>query len=217
MSRNITSIKNPLAKALSVSTAPVAPVAAVAAVAAPVVVVSNPLAAGPRPPPSPRPLPGSAATPADLGKALLEACTASDIDKALDIIKKKGVDLNYMGGAGNTPLIMASARGFIPVVNELLVKGVDVNHQNNGNFTALMFACSKGHKEIVRALLDAKAKVDLTNNGGKTAFGLSSPDMQEFLKTRGITKGGKRPQTNRKRLRSKKRRSVRKMKRTYRR
>jgi len=212
-----TSIKNPLAKALNVSTVPVAPVAAVAAVAAPVVVVSNPLAAGPRPPPSPRPLPGSAATPADLGKALLEACTASDIDEALYIIKETEVDLNYKGSADNTPLIMASARGLTSVVNALLANRVNVNHQNNGNFTALMFACRQGHIEIVRALLDTGARVDLTNNGGKTAFGLSSPDMQEFLKTRGITKGGKRPQTNRKRLRSKKRRSVRKMKRTYRR
>ena len=53
-----------------------------------------------------------------------------------------------------TALIQASFRGYVHVVEELLVYGADVEAKDNISFTALASAAEIGDKSIVQALLD---------------------------------------------------------------
>jgi len=242
----MSSSRNPLNKALSVSSVNAARVASAGAgvgaagaggaggagagSSAPVHIM-NPLAsaasaasaapaasAGPRPPSYPRPSP-RAEDVLDGDALLLDACKRGDSIFALELIRSGMVNLKKSTPGGTTPLMVASHSGLTNVVNELLVRGMNVDAQNIGGYTSLMFASKAGRRDTVRVLLAAGANVNLTNNRGNTAYTLSSdsPDIQALLLEHGARKGGKRSQTKHTRVRSKKRQNIRKMKRTYRR
>lgn len=69
-------------------------------------------------------------------------------------------DLEKPNWEGITPLIRASARGYVSVVRELLLAGVVVDQRDSHGTTALGAAAHRGHAEIVAMLADAGADVN---------------------------------------------------------
>lgn len=84
------------------------------------------------------------------------ACSHS-LPLLVRIIVAHGVPLSTPDSQGYYPLILASMRGNLDVVTELLsLPGIDVNLASlRCNLSALMYASSRGHLGMVRALLAA--------------------------------------------------------------
>lgn len=72
-----------------------------------------------------------------------------------------------------TPLIMASDRGYAPLVSALIGYGAHINRADTGSKTALMRACESGRVNVVRTLVDARADVNMTTKTGQTAIELT--------------------------------------------
>ena len=73
-----------------------------------------------------------------------------------------------------TPLIAASSRGHVELVQLLLESGANLNVPDVNKRTALSYASEKGHVEVVRLLLSAGARRDLVDRDGKSAFAFAS-------------------------------------------
>nr|XP_014344937.1 PREDICTED: BRCA1-associated RING domain protein 1 isoform X2 [Latimeria chalumnae] len=63
---------------------------------------------------------------------------------------------------GETPLHIASIKGDVAAVEDLLKNGVDPNIKDNAGWTPLHEACNHGHVQIVELLLKHKALVNTT-------------------------------------------------------
>ena len=100
-----------------------------------------------------------------------------------------GVDANARDEDGYTVLMLASAKGYIDVVELLLAKGAKVNAKMNNGATALMMASQEGHKDVVELLLAAGADVIAEANDGVSALMLASAkgyiDVVELLLAKG--------------------------------
>jgi uncharacterized protein len=88
------------------------------------------------------------------------------------LINQPDVNVNIQDRAGNTPLLVATERGWEAGVTALLAKKANVNLPNSGGVTPLIRAVQIHNVEIVRALLDAGADPDKADFGG----GLSARD-----------------------------------------
>ena len=65
-------------------------------------------------------------------------------------------------------LLMAAARGDLPVVEAALAAGTSPDVQGQDGFSALQLAAQEFQVEAARMLLEAGATVDLTNRYGNT-------------------------------------------------
>ncbi|MFS0755601.1 ankyrin repeat domain-containing protein [Noviherbaspirillum sp. 1P10PC] len=72
-----------------------------------------------------------------------------------------------------TLLMLAAARGHMPVVQALLALGADANAHGSDGMTALLLATRHGQVETVQALLKAGARVDAQAADGSTAVMLA--------------------------------------------
>lgn len=108
----------------------------------------------------------------DLDYELLKASFEGDTSLVAELLKR-GASVNSACGA-LTPLIAASVRGHVGVVELLLSKGAEVDKRTEKGPTALMQASLGGHRRVVELLLERGAKVnvkatfvwtDLTLNG----------------------------------------------------
>lgn len=68
----------------------------------------------------------------------------------------------------NTPLHVASSRGFMPIVHLLVSRKVDMNAQDMYGNTALHYACDKGRKSIVVFLLENGSDPNIADHRGNT-------------------------------------------------
>src|SRR5512134_1133429 len=59
-------------------------------------------------------------------EALLRAAMSGDSGQ-VRALAESGVDLNYVGAARQTALTLAAAKGYLPVVQELLARGAAVS------------------------------------------------------------------------------------------
>ena len=85
--------------------------------------------------------------------ALLDA--GADVDAALEKI-------------GLTPLFIASAQGYLPVVRLLLGRGAAVGSRNWNGISPLHMAALRGNTAIAQLLRDHGAAVDDADSGGST-------------------------------------------------
>ena len=71
----------------------------------------------------------------------------------------EGIEINTPDTkVGNTPLIVASAKGHVEIVKLLLgVEGIEINQPANNGVTALGLAKQQEHTEIVQLLIAAGA------------------------------------------------------------
>jgi ankyrin repeat protein len=95
------------------------------------------------------------------------------IKEAIDL----GAKLNAKDLYKQTPLMLASEKGFKEIVIELLqIDSSDkiINARTDTGRTALMYASEKGHIEIVNILLENGAKVNCTIKNGVSALMLAA-------------------------------------------
>ena len=99
----------------------------------------------------------------NLERSLLSAVKSDDLAQIKDLIAR-GANVDYRDETykdveifdnyiGNTALIIASRRGNLPIVRELIKAGADVNLQDMVKLTALIYASEEGHLEIVEELI----------------------------------------------------------------
>lgn len=105
---------------------------------------------------------------------LLESVEKSDTVQVTVLIKEgANVDAAREGDRA-TPLILASNKGCVQIVEKLIEAGADVNAKNRNGWTALMGASSNGHLNIATLLVTARADVNAKHSYGWTALKLAS-------------------------------------------
>ncbi|NWI24475.1 BARD1 protein, partial [Sula dactylatra] len=92
-----------------------------------------------------------------------KTCDQVGIPHSPPVLKSPGGNTvarrNYKG---ETLLHVASIKGDLEAVEELLKNGADPNVKDNAGWTPLHEACNHGHKEVVELLLQYKALVNIT-------------------------------------------------------
>ncbi|KAH9037520.1 hypothetical protein EDB85DRAFT_2142480 [Lactarius pseudohatsudake] len=83
------------------------------------------------------------------------------------LLLENGADLNVWGSGGNTPLHLASDRGFPDVVRWLLDRGLDLEAKETTKSTALHLAACAGRLEVAEILLEHNAEVEARDNRGR--------------------------------------------------
>jgi ankyrin repeat protein len=74
-----------------------------------------------------------------------------------------------LAGSDKTPMLLASLRGNLDVLQRLLSAGCDANAGNRKGLSPLFVAAHEGHTRIVTALLEAKAEPDKHIPHGRSA------------------------------------------------
>ncbi|WP_341815515.1 ankyrin repeat domain-containing protein [Wolbachia endosymbiont (group B) of Idaea biselata] len=85
----------------------------------------------------------------------------------VEILLKKGADVNKKDSYGPTALHLAAKNGHTNIVEILVEKGADVNVRDHHANTVLYLATNNGHEGIVEILLEKGANVN-----GKSSFGV---------------------------------------------
>jgi hypothetical protein len=102
---------------------------------------------------------------------IFEALRAANISMVLDLIEDH-IGINGMDEYGQTPLMIAVGRQYLPVVAALLNTRrpkVDINSAKSSGFTALFYAVEKASPSILQALLrrGADPNMAVKSAGGK--------------------------------------------------
>ncbi|XP_041453044.1 protein phosphatase 1 regulatory subunit 12A-like isoform X10 [Lytechinus variegatus] len=82
---------------------------------------------------------------------------------------------------GATSLHVASAKGYIKVMELLIQAGVDVNAKDNDGWTPLHAASHWGHKDACEVLVKAMCDMDAKNRLNHTAFDLADEEILKWL------------------------------------
>jgi ankyrin repeat protein len=95
------------------------------------------------------------------------------------LLASKGMDVDLSNKQGETPLMMASINGDLPLVKTLVSKKrAQLDHIG---WTPLHYACSKGHLEIAQYLIANGAMVDSISLGGTTPLMMAVQSGNEYL------------------------------------
>lgn len=100
--------------------------------------------------------------------------------KVIDVLLvSKGMDVDLSNKQGETPLMMASINGDLPLVKTLVLKNkAQLDHIS---WTPLHYACAKGHLEVAQFLIANGAKVDSLSLGGTTPLMMAVQSGNELL------------------------------------
>lgn len=89
--------------------------------------------------------------------ALMFACEGSHLATVFVLLNQDLMpNVNIQDIYEWTPLMIASEKGEIAIVNELIDKGASINETNSDGWTALMLAVQHGHIEIVEKFISLK-------------------------------------------------------------
>jgi len=110
--------------------------------------------------------------------ALVHAAARGDV-RTVQTLVRRGVDVNGRdAGDGfapiNRPIVWASAKGHLSVVNVLLDAGADPNWCSGSCVTALHEAIRGRHAAVVARLLKAGARPDIDYDGQQTTLQLAT-------------------------------------------
>lgn len=102
-----------------------------------------------------------------LGKLSISSCQSIEMAK---LLIKLGVDINFSGKEGLTPVHDLIISGKYKVAEFAINKGATINIKDNFGFTPLMFATKIGPVSFVKFLIDNGAKLNDRNNVHDTAL-----------------------------------------------
>ncbi len=95
------------------------------------------------------------------------------------LLSAKGMDVDLSDKNGETPLMMASINGDLPLVQTLVLKNrAQLDHIS---WTPLHYACAKGHLNVAQFLLANGAIVDSLSLGGTTPLMMAVQSGNEYL------------------------------------
>lgn len=95
------------------------------------------------------------------------------------LLSAKGMDVDLSDKNGETPLMMASINGDLPLVQTLVLKKrAQLDHIS---WTPLHYACAKGHLDVAQFLLANGAIVDSLSLGGTTPLMMAVQSGNEYL------------------------------------
>ena len=114
--------------------------------------------------------------------------SVADVDRILEIAKlllanDPPVQINKQSAGGNTALMYACRKGYLPVVRWLIENGADVNILDNDKQSALYWAIAQGHVAVVQELLKHQPALDLIDgfDGTPLANALEHPEIVRLL------------------------------------
>jgi len=100
-------------------------------------------------------------------ETLLEAVKAAEL-KTVEKLISEGADIEATDGDGNTPLIIAAARGLEDIARVLLYAGVKIDSRNVYEEAPLHVAAFFGHTDVMRILIKRGAAVEVQDVSGFT-------------------------------------------------
>ncbi|KAJ5012830.1 Ankyrin-3 [Colletotrichum sp. SAR 10_99] len=101
---------------------------------------------------------------------LYYACLYGLVSEVKSLLSQH-VAVNEQGGRQGYPIVVASDKGHIKIVDLLIANGADVNLKDPFDLTALHVAASGGYVEIVQLLSDANAEVNAMTAEYETSLG----------------------------------------------
>ena len=109
----------------------------------------------------------------------LHAAASKGHAKVVQVLLKKGANVDARDDEDGTPLLKASVQGDPGVVQSLLQSGADPNVENENNETPLYLASRKGRLEAVRLLLEYGADPNHQDSWGWSALRTASANGQD--------------------------------------
>jgi ankyrin repeat protein len=95
------------------------------------------------------------------------------------LLSSKGMDVDLSNKQGETPLMLASINGELPMVKTLILKNkAQIDHIG---WTPLHYACAKGHLDVTSFLIDNGANVNALSLGGTTPLMMAVQSGNELL------------------------------------
>ena len=121
----------------------------------------------------------------DRKKFLEDAVAYSPYPAVVQLLIKKGADVNARNYKGQTILMRAAEYSSPQIVKILIEAGADVNAHNDGR-TALMIAARRHSPEMVKILIEAGADVNAKTRHGETAWSkYGSSEVNKLLENAG--------------------------------
>ena len=104
-------------------------------------------------------------------------------DKSEDVINlliaNKATDVDLSNKSGETPLMIASINGDLPVVKALVLqRKAQIDHIG---WTPLHYACARGHLEVAQFLISNGASIDSLSQGNTTPLMMAVQSGNEVL------------------------------------
>ena len=94
-------------------------------------------------------------------------------------------------GGGTSPLHLASCRGHVGVVHELLIAGADATRGDQFGYSALHLAAKHGFPDVITELLSfSSVDVDLLDENGETALHTAARYAKTVCMSRLLERGG---------------------------
>lgn len=101
---------------------------------------------------------------------LAYANSQHDNPEIIKFLIEKGANENALTKDKVSSLMMASFRGHLNIVEQLLKLGMDVNHADVYGKTAIFSACLSGNVDIIRTLIDNGADTLVSDKNGDTVL-----------------------------------------------
>ena len=119
-------------------------------------------------------------------ESLIHIATGLGLDKLVEKLIQKGVDINCQDNEKNTPLHIAAEKGHVEIAKKLIENKADVNCLDENQQTPLKVATFNGHFEMVKCLIQCKANVNLGEslhwtNSLHAAIGKGYTEMAKLL------------------------------------
>jgi ankyrin repeat-rich membrane spanning protein len=93
-------------------------------------------------------------------RELLQFIESGDFQGLKSFLDNRPIQVDDRDENGTSLLMVASARGLVPYVKELIARGADVQAVDLDNWTPLLNAAKGGHLEVIEILLDHGAEIE---------------------------------------------------------
>jgi ankyrin repeat protein len=123
------------------------------------------------------------------GLTPIHIAVQDDHEEIVDLLLKKGADVNARTSWEATPLHLVARQGSRALMDLLIMRGADVNAQTKDGDTPLHLAAANGRANQAYDLLEKGAKVNATNRFGNTPLLLAMGQSGSLI-IEALVKGG---------------------------